>query len=113
MQISPISNNQTNFKGQMIFKEQCIKLGRNIQPQNCLAIPSESVKFVAKVGEPTIEAIETALKNSGKKMYTVGLQKYKTVILAPYGNAYLVTADFKKIFDAKKKVDGTSKFVEV
>ena len=98
----------TNFKGQLIFREQCIKLGRDIQLKNCLALPSESVKIIGNVGEPTQKFIETKLERLSanvRKMYTVALQKYKTVILTPTEDSYIVTADCKKIFDAKKKID--------
>ena len=116
MQVSSINTNQTNFRGQIIFREQCIKLGKNIQAQNCLAIPSESVKLLADVGEPTQTLIETRLAKLSanvRKMYTVALQKYKTVILTATGDNYIVTADCKKISEAKQKVDGTSKFIEI
>ena len=115
MHVNPINSNQTNFKGQFIFKKSCIKLGKNFKPLHCLSVPSESIKMVGK-SDQTIAKLGSMLDKlspDARKRYPTDLKEYKTIILTSTGNNYLIATDYETLVEAKRAIDGTSKFMEL
>lgn len=112
MQISPINNNQTNFKGQMIFKapKQCVRLGKNAHPLCFLSIMSEDIKSIDHIdtlGRRARNKLKKEFTGINKKLakYIDAFEEYITVIRTLDGKTYMVKNSPESIEEATRRLN--------
>ena len=96
MQITPISNNKTNFNGQIILKNTVGKINKN--------------KLFHRVDFASIDTnhIESIFSNHD----SFGGKEFHTVIKMKSGDEFYTAYKPEEIVGAKKLVDGNSKVIE-
>lgn len=117
MQINSINNyqKQTNFRGQLIFRDAAkyTKLGK--ETMDFLSLTSEhieSIKPIKKISEQEMaRRLEKYAPNSRNEIKAL-LERFKTVIDTVSGKTYEVTIPHTEVSEAKKMVDYTPNVVE-
>ena len=115
MQINPISVNQTNFKGQLIFRDAAkyTKLGK--EALDYLSLTSEHIESINPVRKISPEEMPARLEKYAPAFrYGIkeSLEKFKTVIRTISGVTYEVTVPHNEVSEAKRMVDYTANVTE-
>lgn len=109
MQINPVSNNQTNFKGQLIFRDLLQKTENAVEYLPYLSLGAEHIESI----KPFTKMIEAEVGRCSNMLDHFELcVNCETIIKTPSGDTFMVTVPYEEVSNAKSKVEYTPKQIE-